>query len=89
VTGGRGGVGGAGGARSGRAGARPAAEASAPTAPPRAVARRRLAWIAVGYAAATAVLVAVNLATNGPTWWYFAAGGVAVAIVMQALRLRS
>jgi hypothetical protein len=52
------------------------------------MARRRLARIALGYAAATAVLVAVNVATHGPTWWYFAAAGVALAIVMQALRLR-
>jgi hypothetical protein len=54
----------------------------------RALARRRLARIAVVYAAATAVLVVVNVATRGPTWWYFAAGGVAMAILMQALRLR-
>jgi hypothetical protein len=55
----------------------------------RALARRRLARIAMVYAAATAVLVVVNVATHGPTWWYFAAGGVAMAIVMQALRLRN
>jgi hypothetical protein len=55
----------------------------------RAIARRRLAWIAGVYAAATAVLVVINVTTHGPTWWYFAAGGVALAIVMQALRLRT
>jgi len=55
----------------------------------RAIARKRLRHIAVGYAVATAVLLAVNVATHGPSWWYFAAGGVGFAIVMQALRLRS
>jgi len=55
----------------------------------RAIARRRLGRIAVGYGVATAVLLAVNVATHGPSWWYFAAGGVGFAIVMQALRLRS
>jgi peptidoglycan/LPS O-acetylase OafA/YrhL len=54
----------------------------------RALARRRLARIAIGYLVVTAVLVVVNVATHGPTWWYFAAGGVALAIAMQALRLR-
>jgi hypothetical protein len=73
----------------GRAGERPAGGVSPPPAALRTVARRRLAWIAAVYAVATGVLVVVNLATQGPTWWYFAAGGVAVAIVMQALRLRS
>jgi hypothetical protein len=59
------------------------------TAALRAIARRRLGRIAFGYGAATAVLLAVNVATHGPSWWYFAAGGVGFAIVMQALRLRS
>jgi hypothetical protein len=54
----------------------------------RAIARRRLRNIALGYGVATAVLLAVNVATHGPSWWYFAAGGVGFAIVMQALRLR-
>lgn len=55
----------------------------------RALARRRLAFVAAVYAVATAVMVVVNVKTGGPTWWYFAAGGVALAIVMQALRLRT
>jgi hypothetical protein len=55
---------------------------------PRAVARRRLARIAIVYAALTAVMVVANVATHGPAWWYFAAAGFALAIVMQALRLR-
>jgi presenilin-like A22 family membrane protease len=54
----------------------------------RALARRRVARIAVGYAVVTAALVAVNVVTRGPTWWYFAAAGVGLAIGMQALRLR-
>ena len=55
---------------------------------PRALARRRLGRIAVVYAALTTVMVVVNVATHGPSWWYFAAGGFALAILMQALRLR-
>jgi Na+-translocating ferredoxin:NAD+ oxidoreductase RnfD subunit len=55
---------------------------------PRAVARGRLARIAIVYAALTAVMIAVNVATHGPTWWYFAAAGFAFAFAMQALRLR-
>ncbi len=54
----------------------------------RALARRRLGRIAIAYFVVTAVVLAINVATRGPTWWYFAAGGVAFAIVMQALRLR-
>ncbi len=54
----------------------------------RAVARRRLGLVALVYLVITAALVVVNVATRGPTWWYFAAAGVGTAIVMQALRLR-
>jgi hypothetical protein len=55
---------------------------------PRAIARRRLGLIAAAYAVVTTVLVALNVATHGPTWWYFAAAGVGLSIGMQALRLR-
>lgn len=54
----------------------------------RALARKRLALFAIFYFVVTAVLVAVNLATNGPTWWYFAAAGVGAAFAMRALQLR-
>jgi hypothetical protein len=79
------------GAKEGSPGGGPASKAgkAGELAELRAIARRRLALIAVIYGAATAVLVAVNVATHGPTWWYFAAGGLGMAIVMQALRLRS
>ena len=51
-------------------------------------ARKALTRIAAIYAAVTAPLLAVNVLTRGPTWWYFAAGGVAVAIGMHAMRMR-
>jgi hypothetical protein len=54
----------------------------------RAVARRRLGRFALFYLALTAALVVVNVATHGPTWWYFAAAGVGTALAMRALQLR-
>jgi hypothetical protein len=55
----------------------------------RALARRRLARIAVAYALAATVTVVVNAVLHGPTWWYFAAAGFGAALGMQALRLRA
>jgi hypothetical protein len=55
---------------------------------PRQLARRRLARIALGYFAAVAVIVAVNVLTHGPTWWYFAAAGVGAGLGLHALALR-
>jgi hypothetical protein len=54
----------------------------------RVLAKRRLARIAAVYAVLTAVMVVVNVQTHGPSWWYFAAGGFALALLLQALRLR-
>jgi hypothetical protein len=54
----------------------------------RALARRRLGRFALFYLAVTAALVVVNVATHGPTWWYFAAAGVGTALAMRALQLR-
>jgi hypothetical protein len=53
----------------------------------RALARKRLARIAVVYGIATALLVVLNVKNGGPSWWYFAAAGLGFAIVLQALRL--
>lgn len=55
---------------------------------PRALAQGRLSRIAVVYALMTAVMVVVNVATHGPSWWYFAAAGFGFAIAMQWMRLR-
>jgi len=55
---------------------------------PRALARRRMARIAVVYALLTAGMVIVNVATHGPSWWYFAAAGFGFAIAMQWMRVR-
>ncbi len=54
----------------------------------RALARKRLGLFALFYLAVTAVLVGINVATHGPTWWYFAAAGVGTALAMRALQLR-
>jgi hypothetical protein len=54
----------------------------------RALARKRLGRFALFYLVATAVLVVVNVKTHGPTWWYFAAAGVGMALAMRALQLR-
>ncbi len=54
----------------------------------RTLARKRLGLFALFYLAVTAVLVVVNVATHGPTWWYFAAAGVGTALAMRALQLR-
>jgi len=54
----------------------------------RVVARRRLARIAAVFAVVTGALVVVNVRTHGPSWWYWAAGGLALALVMHGLQLR-
>jgi hypothetical protein len=54
----------------------------------RALARKRLGRFALSYLAVTGVLVIVNVATHGPTWWYFAAAGVGTALALRALQLR-
>lgn len=53
----------------------------------RVLLKRRIARLAVAYVVVTAALVAFNVATSGPSWWYFAAGGFGFALLMHALRV--